>query len=173
MDAIAFIGEPGAVKIMALEVSAGRVTGGRLALYTAALHLLSKPTIQHVTALTPIAQMENPAATLTLAAASVVNKHCKMVVGCENTPAIKNILNILVGKLETQCTPTFSNNKAVTVLTTLKALGNVGYMAAEHAEKIVKCAKTEGVEVNVRFAAAMALKGAPCMTPVSFIIVYI
>lgn len=168
MDAVAFIGEPGAVKVMAQEVSAGRVTGGRTALYTAALHLLTKPTVNHVAALTPIAAMENPSSTLTLAAASVVNKYCKLANGCENTAAVKNILNLLVGKLETQCTPSFSNNNAVTVLTTLKALGNIGYMAPEHAEKMVKCAKTEGVEVNVRFAATMALGGSPCMATVSY-----
>merc|ERR1711970_126769 len=43
-------------------------------------------------------------------------------------------------------------------------------MAPEQAQKIVKCAKTEGVDINVRYAATMALKGIPCMTPVKNIL---
>ena len=167
MDAIAFIGEPGALKVIAQEVSAGRVTGGRTALYTAALHLLSKPTVNHVAALTPIAAMADPSSTLLVAAASVVNKHCKLVADCEQVPAVKNILNLVAGKLATQCTPAFSNSKPTTVLATLKTLGNIGYLATEHAEMIIKCAKTEGVETNVKFAALMALKGISCTPPVS------
>ncbi|CAL4232939.1 unnamed protein product [Meganyctiphanes norvegica] len=166
MDAIAFIGEPGALKVIAQEVNAGRVTGGRTALYTAALHLLTKPTAKHVAALTPIAAMEEPTSTLILAAASVVNKHCKHVSECENTPAVKNILNLLTGKLVKQCTASFSNSNPITVIATLKTLGNIGYLAAEHAEEVIKCAKTEGVETNVRFAATMVLKAAPCKNTV-------
>ncbi|CAL4158950.1 unnamed protein product [Meganyctiphanes norvegica] len=166
MDAIAFIGEPGALKVIAQEVNAGRVTGGRTALYTAALHLLTKPTAKHVAALTPIAAMEEPTSTLILAVASVVNKHCKLVSECENTPAVKNILNLLTGKLVKQCTASFSNSNPITVIATLKTLGNIGYLAAEHAEEVIKCAKTKGVETNVRFAAMMALKAAPCKNTV-------
>ena len=172
MDAIAFIGEPGALKVIAQEVSAGRVTGGRTALYTAALHLLSKPTCNHIKALTPIVAMEEPSSTLLLAAASVVHKHCKLVPnGCENNPNVdpdvKNILNILTNKLDKQCTPSFSNNNPVTVITTLKALGNIGFFAPEHLEKIIKCTKTEGVETNVRFASTLAIKNTACKAPVS------
>ena len=79
----------------------------------------------------------------------------------------KNILTILTDKLDQQCTPSFSNSNPITVLTTLKAIGNIGSFAPEHLEKVIKCAKTEGVETNVRFASTLAFKNTACKAPVS------
>ncbi|CAL4100089.1 unnamed protein product, partial [Meganyctiphanes norvegica] len=163
LDTIAFVGESGSLKVLAQEVAAGRVTGGRTALYTAALHLIWTPNVHHIKALKPIFAMEKPASPLLLAAATLVNSYCDGKSACMDEAPIREVLEILANKLDTQCTPAFSKENPSMALANMKTLGNIGHMTPKFAGKLVKCLSTEGVEVNVRFAAAMAVKAAPCM----------
>ncbi|CAL4060730.1 unnamed protein product, partial [Meganyctiphanes norvegica] len=167
LDAVAFVGEPGAFKVMAQEVAVGRTTGGRFGLYTIAVNILTKPTLDHVAALTPIFGMTDSNQLLSLAASTVVNRYCTQNEDCDQTAPVQEILNVLSAKLDTQCTPDFSNVETTQVLTTLKSMGNIGKTTTALFASVMKCALTEGIETNVRFAATMSLKGVSCSDTVT------
>ncbi|CAL4060714.1 unnamed protein product, partial [Meganyctiphanes norvegica] len=167
LDAVAFVGEPGAFKVMAQELAMGRTAGGRFGLYTVAVNLLTQPTLDHVAALTPIFGMTDSNQLLSLAASTVVNRYCTQNADCEQAAPVQEILNVLSAKLDTQCTPDFSNVETTQVLTTLKSVGNIGKTTTALFGSVMKCALTEGIETNVQVASTLSLKGVSCMEPVT------
>ena len=167
LDAVAFVGEPGAFKVMAQEIAAGRTTGGRMSMYTVAANLLTKPTLDHVAALTPIFEMPESNQLVSLAASTIVNRYCTQNADCDAAAPVKDILDLLSAKLNTQCTPEFSNVKTTQVLITLKSVGNIGKVTTELFDSVMKCALTAGIETNVQVAATLSLRGVTCIETVS------
>ncbi|CAL4060732.1 unnamed protein product, partial [Meganyctiphanes norvegica] len=86
---------------------------------------------------------------------------------CSRTAPVQEILNVLSAKLDTQCTPDFSNVETTQVLTTLKSVGNIGKTTTSLFDSVMKCALTEGIETNVQVASTLSLKGVTCMEPVT------
>ncbi|CAL4068498.1 unnamed protein product [Meganyctiphanes norvegica] len=166
LDVIVYIGKNGAVKIMAEEIAANRVSGGRLPMYAAAFHLLNDPSEDTIMALTPILLMTNPDPTAILSTGTVINKYCNKHSNCMESVSMKYIMNIISKKLQTQCTLEFSTENPKEVLGSLKALANIGTMPPEVAENVLKCVQLQEMKPNIRFTAAMVLKGAPCLNSV-------
>ncbi|ROT77687.1 vitellogenin [Penaeus vannamei] len=121
LDAIAFVHESGAVKVMVQEIESGRATGGRLALYTAALYLTPRPSIEAVEALKPVFESPRPMPSVALAAATMVNNYCRHTPHCNETAPVKEIADILAAKVQSQCSPSAGEEVEKEALATLKA----------------------------------------------------
>nr|QXJ08928.1 vitellogenin [Penaeus merguiensis]QXJ08931.1 vitellogenin [Penaeus merguiensis] len=165
LDAIAFVHESGAVKIMVQEIESGRATGGRLALYTAALYLTPRPNIEAVEALKPLFESPRPVPSVTLAAATMVNNYCRHTPHCNETAPVKEIAEILATKVQRQCSPSVGEEVEKEALATLKALGNMGVITPAVTRAAVGCIEQEGVETSIRVAATHVFRQTKCYRP--------
>ncbi|XP_047488789.1 vitellogenin-like [Penaeus chinensis] len=162
LDAIAFVHESGAVKVMVQEIESGRATGGRLALYTAALYLTPRPNIEAVEALKPLFESPRPVPSVALAAATMVNNYCRHTPHCNETAPVKEIAEILAAKVQRQCSPSAGEEVEKEALATLKALGNMGVIIPAVTRAAVGCIEQEGVETSIRVAAAHVFRHTQC-----------
>ncbi|XP_042241489.1 vitellogenin-like [Homarus americanus] len=162
LDAVSFIHESGAVKVMVDELVNGRATVGRAALYTAAFYLQPRPCIHAMMALKPMFESSQPLPRATLAAASMVNTYCRHNHHCYEEAPVKSLVEALGNKLQRQCSPSADERTQKAALATLKALGNMGVMTQEVARFVMTCVDTEGVKINVRVAAAQAFRQVKC-----------
>lgn len=167
LDAIAFLYESGAVKIMVQEIESGRATGGRLALYTAALYLTPRPDIEAVKALTPLFESPRPVPSVALAAATMVNNYCRHTPHCSEKAPVKRIAQILATKAQRQCSPSAGEQVEKEALATFKALGNMGVVTPAVTRAAVGCIEQEGVETSIRVAAAHVFRHTQCALYVS------
>ncbi|KAG7158183.1 Vitellogenin-like 9, partial [Homarus americanus] len=167
LDAVSFIHESGAVKVMVDELVSGRATVGRAALYTAAFYLHPRPTINDIETLLPVFQMIQPMPSITLAAASMVNTYCRHNPLCENETSIMIIAQALNNKIQSQCSPLSDEETQHAALITFKALGNMCVMTAEETTSAIRCMKTKDVELNVRVAAAQSFRQTKCKQPIT------
>ncbi|XP_069164339.1 vitellogenin-like [Procambarus clarkii] len=162
LDAVAFVHESGAVKVMAKELASGHASVERKALYTAALYLLPRPNIYAIAALKPLFESTHPLPLPTLAGASMVNTYCRHNHNCDELAPVKSLAEALGHKLQSQCSPSDDEQTEEAALTTLKALGNMGVMTQEVARSVFRCMETEGVKTNIRVAAAQAFRQTKC-----------
>ncbi|KAG7158180.1 Vitellogenin-like 6 [Homarus americanus] len=162
LDAVSFIHESGAVKVMVDELVSGRATVGRAALYTAAFYLQPRPCIHAMMALKPMFESSQPLPRATLAAASMVNTYCRHNHHCYEEAPVKSLAEALGNKLQRQCSPSADERTQKAALATLKALGNMGVMTQEVAKSVMTCVDTEGVKINIRVAAAQAFRQVKC-----------
>nr|AAM48287.1 vitellogenin [Metapenaeus ensis] len=164
-DAVAFVHESGAVKVMVEEIENGRATGGRLALYTAALYFTPRPNIKAVEALTPLFESARPKPTLMLAAASMVNKYCHLVPNCHQEAPVERIARELANKVERHCTPSAGEEAEEEIVAALKALGNMGVVTPAVTSAAVTCIEEHEVPTSIRVAAAEVFRQAKCYRP--------
>nr|UFQ72465.1 vitellogenin 3 [Procambarus clarkii] len=162
LDAVAFIHEAGAVKVMVKELTSGHASVDRKALYTAALYLLPRPCIHAMMALKPLFESTQLLPLPTLAGASMVNTYCRHNHNCDEIGPVKSLAEALGHKLQSQCSPSDDEETEKAALTTLKALGNMGVMTQEVARSVLRCMETEGVKTNIRVAAAQAFRQTKC-----------
>lgn len=167
LDAIAFVHESGAVKVMVQEIESGRATGGRLALYTAALYLTPRPSIEAVEALKPVFESPRPMPSVALAAATMVNNYCRHTPHCNETAPVKEIADILAAKVQSQCSPSAGEEVEKEALATLKALGNMGVITPAVIRAVVGVIEHEGIETGVRVAATHVFRHTQCTHYVS------
>ncbi|XP_042892354.1 vitellogenin-like [Penaeus japonicus] len=165
LDAVAFLHESGAVKVMVQEILNGRATGGRLALYTAALYLTPRPNIEAVKALTPLFESPRPMPSLLLAAASMVNHYCRHTPHCHQEAPVERIAEILAAKVEGHCSPSIGVEEKEEALAIFKALGNMGVVTPAVTRAAAQCIEKEGLETSIRVAAAQAFRQANCDRP--------
>ncbi|XP_063602733.1 vitellogenin-like [Penaeus indicus] len=165
LDAVAFLHESGAVKVMVHEIENGRATGGRLALYTAALYLIPRPNIEAVKALTPLFESPRPIPSLLLAAASMVHHYCRHNPACYEKAPVVRIAEILANRVQTHCSPSAGVEDNEVALAIFKAIGNMGVATPAVTRAAVHCIEEEGLETSVRVAAAQAFRLANCFRP--------
>nr|AAT01139.1 vitellogenin [Metapenaeus ensis] len=163
LDAVAFLHESGAVKVMVEEIENERATGGRLALYTAALYFTPRPNIEAVEALTPLFESARPKPTVMLAAASMINRYCHVTPHCHEKAPVKRIVHILAEKVERQCSSSAGEEAKEEVIAVLKALGNMGVVTPVVARAAVSCIEDKEVESHIRVAAAHVFRQANCL----------
>ncbi|XP_071528861.1 LOW QUALITY PROTEIN: uncharacterized protein [Panulirus ornatus] len=165
LDAVAFVHESGAVRVMVKELMEGRVTWGRTVLYTAALYLQPRPDSRAIEALTPIFESSQSFPYVTLAAASMVSTYCRHNPRCLDDPSVRSSAEALGDKLRHQCTSSSDYDSQRGALATLKALGNMGVMTPDVVKSTLKCLRTGDIETSVRVAAAQAFRKAKCYSP--------
>lgn len=169
LDAVAFLHESGAVKVMVQEIENGRATGGRLALYTAALYLIPRPSIEAVKALTPLFESPRPVPSVLLAAASMINHYCLHTPACHQKAPVARIAEILATRVQSHCSPSAGAEGEEVPLAFFKAIGNMGVATPAVTRAAVQCIEEEGLETSIRVAAAQAFRQANCFRPVSSI----
>nr|ACU51164.1 vitellogenin [Pandalus japonicus] len=162
LDAVAFIHEPGAVKVMVQELVSGRATGGRAALYTAALYFTPRPCIHSVEALKPLFENSQRFPRTTVAAASMVNTYCRQNPRCQEETPVRQLAQTLSNKVGQLCTPSEAEETRKEALVLLKALGNMGVMNSEIARPIIMCIEKEEAENSIRVAATQTFRNVHC-----------
>nr|XP_053642614.1 vitellogenin-like [Cherax quadricarinatus] len=162
LDAVSFVHESGAVKVMVKELVSERSTSSRVVLYTTAFYLLPRPCIHAMMALKPLFESTRPLAMPTLAAASMVNTYCRHNHNCHEQAPVRSLVEALGNKLRRQCSASNDEHTVKAALTTLKALGNMGVMTQEVTTSVLRCMETEGVEKRIRVAAAQAFRQTKC-----------
>ncbi|ROT61468.1 vitellogenin [Penaeus vannamei] len=165
LDAVAFLHESGAVKVMVQEIENGRATGGRLALYTAALYLIPRPSIEAVKALTPLFESPRPVPSVLLAAASMINHYCLHTPACHQKAPVARIAEILATRVQSHCSPSAGAEGEEVPLAFFKAIGNMGVATPAVTRAAVQCIEEEGLETSIRVAAAQAFRQANCFRP--------
>ncbi|XP_069949065.1 vitellogenin-like isoform X3 [Cherax quadricarinatus] len=161
LDAVSFA-ESGAVKVMVKELVSGQSPNSRVALYTAGLFLLPRPSIHAVMALKPLFETTRPLTMPILAAATMVNTYCRHNRNCHEQVPVRSLVEALGNKLQSECSASDDDLTVKAALTTLKALGNMGVMTQEVATSVLGCMETEEVEKSIRVAAAQAFRQAKC-----------
>lgn len=167
LDVISFVHESGAVPLMVKELTEGRASEGRVALYSAALYLTPRPTASSIEALRPLFQRPVLIPSVTLSAASMINTFCRQTSHCAKLPTIRVISEALNTKLLSQCSPFSDQEAQYTALLTLKALGNIGFVNQDISTNILRCMRTPGVPTPVRVAAAHTFRLMACQRGVS------
>nr|WEU75131.1 vitellogenin 4 [Macrobrachium rosenbergii] len=162
LDAIAFVFESGAVRVMVDELVSKEVSKGRHALYIAALHLTHRPNLEAVNAVMSLFNGTKSLPQTTLAAASLVNNYCRLHQNCEREAPIQEILEILGDKIERDCEYTSDDDAQEAALANLKALGNFGIIDTHYARVIIRCLERVEANTDVRIAAAEAFRNAKC-----------
>nr|ABB89953.1 vitellogenin [Penaeus monodon] len=165
LDAVAFLHESGAVKVMVHEIENGRATGGRLALYMAAVYLTPRPNIEAVKALTPLFEALKPSPSLLLAAASMVNNYCRHTPACYEEAPVARIAEILATRVQSHCSPSAGAEDKEVALAIFKAVGNMGVITPAVTRAAVACIEQEGVETSIRVAAAHVFRQTKCYRP--------
>ncbi|ROT61462.1 vitellogenin [Penaeus vannamei] len=156
LDAVAFLHESGAVKVMVQEIENGRATGGRLALYTAALYLIPRPSIEAVKALTPLFESPRPVPSVLLAAASMINHYCLHTPACHQKAPVARIAEILATRVQSHCSPSAGAEGEEVPLAFFKAIGNMGVATPAAVEKLVDIAVRPAFDTEVRIASYLA-----------------
>nr|AHD26978.1 vitellogenin 2 [Pandalus japonicus] len=162
LDAVAFIYEPGAVKVMVQELLSGKATGGRAALYTAALYFTPRPCIHSVEALKPLFENCQRFPRTAVAAASMVNTYCRQNPRCQEETPVRELAQTLSNKVGQQCSPPGNEETRKEALVLLKALGNMGVMNSEIARPLVQCIEKEEADKSIRVAATQAFRNVQC-----------
>ncbi|ROT84826.1 vitellogenin [Penaeus vannamei] len=164
LDAVAFLHESGAVKVMVQnrEWTSNR---GRLALYTAALYLIPRPSIEAVKALTPLFESPRPVPSVLLAAASMINHYCLHTPACHQKAPVARIAEILATRVQSHCSPSAGAEGEEVPLAFFKAIGNMGVATPAVTRAAVQCIEEEGLETSIRVAAAQAFRQANCFRP--------
>lgn len=162
LDAVAFVQEAGAVKVMVQELISGKATGGRAALYTAAFYFAPRPCIHVMKALKPLFENYQRFPRATVAAASMVNTYCRHNPRCQEEEPVKQLAEALSNKVQQQCSPSGDEHAREEGLVLLKALGNMGVMNSEVASPIIQCIKAEGADNSIRVAATQSFRNVKC-----------
>ncbi|XP_076031480.1 vitellogenin-like [Oratosquilla oratoria] len=161
LDAIAFLGESGAVPVMMEEISQGVASPGRTALYATALHMMARPNALAIKSLAPLVTMDHPPKTVLLAAASMVSTYIRQHPRYREEGLVDEIIMLATSKLAETCHGATPEEREHAKLL-LKGLGNVGYFPEPVAATVKQCYHDISVETSVRVAAAQAFRKVPC-----------
>ncbi|XP_076031478.1 vitellogenin-like [Oratosquilla oratoria] len=161
LDAIAFLSESGAVPVIVEEISQGRASSGRTALYAAALHMMPRPNAFAIKSLAPLVTMDHPPKTVLLAAASMVSTYIRQHPRYREEGLVDEIIMLATSKLAETCHGATPEEREHAKLL-LKALGNVGYIPEPVSSTIKQCIHDVSVETSVRVVAAQAYRKVPC-----------
>nr|WRM33326.1 vitellogenin 4 [Palaemon carinicauda] len=162
LDAVAFVYESGAVRVMVEELVGREMSKGRQTLYIAALHMTHRPNLEAVDAVMSLFNGTKSLPQTTLAAASLVNNYCRLHQNCERETPIQQILEILGDKIERDCAYTSDDNAQEAALGNLKALGNFGIINTHYARVVIRCMERVEANIDVRIAAAEAFRNTKC-----------
>ncbi|XP_064079927.1 vitellogenin-like [Macrobrachium nipponense] len=163
LDAVAFIHEPGAVKVMVNELTSGRATRIRTGLYTVAFFLTTQPNRPSVASLRPLFEISNPnLSSAVLGAAAMVGVYCHHNRHCYRDPAVQQLSETLSQKIQEKCSSTADKLITEEAIASLKALGNIGVITPEVADTVFKCLESEHVRNQVRINAAYSFRNVKC-----------
>lgn len=163
LDIIAFIHEPGAVKVMVNELTNGRATRIRTGLYTVAFFLTTQPNRPSIASLQPLFEISNPSlSSAVLGAAAMVNVYCHHNPHCYRDPAVQQLSETLSQKIQEKCSSSADKLVIEEAVASLKALGNIGVITPEVADTVFKCLESEHVGNQVRINAAYAFRNVKC-----------
>lgn len=176
LDAMAMVGNAGAVHIMVDEATSGRISGGRSVMYTLGLQLMRNPSIHSIKAVEPLFSSkysEHVSPSMTLAAGSLVRKYCAVHPHCLQDAPVQSILQQLTKTLRMSCSASSTRESKLKALTALKTIGNIANITNSVESAVLKCIKSGQVDVYVRAAATEAYRHASCHNQVRIIIRYI
>ncbi|XP_064080211.1 vitellogenin-like [Macrobrachium nipponense] len=162
LDSLAFIHEPGAVKVMVQELISGRAKAGQSALYASAFYLMPRPSIQAVQALKPLFENYQHFPRTTVAAASMVNTYCRLNPRCHDKAQVKDLVHTLSSKVHMLCSHPAKEEGREEALVLLKALGNMGVMTTEAAHPLIQCIEEEEADRSIRMEATQAFRNVQC-----------
>lgn len=163
LDAISETINAGAINVMVQEI----LNDNRLIRYTWRLHTIPRVCIHGVEAIIPLFQNDTLPITVTMAAGTVVKKYCEQE-GCTTEKPILEIMSIIKNKLQTSCALSQQNpSHKMIALAQLKALGNIKNATMEVREAVVECFQQPRADMNVRLAAAEALRVLSCRDEVN------
>ena len=166
-DAVAFMENSAAVKIMTEHLLKRTTTGGRSLLYIASLHMIQRPTIQTVKNVIPLLTSSDAPKSAVLAAGAVINKYCKHNSECQKEEPMKELYEILSQKVSSYCKSSSSSDESQEkAMTLLKSIGNMGNMSQSLEMSLIKCLETSE-NIPVRIAAAQSFRSSRCDTKVN------
>ncbi|KAK7073325.1 hypothetical protein SK128_006657 [Halocaridina rubra] len=163
LDALAFIREPSAVKLMVNELVTGRATRERNALYTAAFYLTSRPNRASVEALQPLFATFNPhISSATLGASVMVGTFCRHHADCTLETSVKKLVEKLSLIIQETCSSSADGSNHKESVAALKALGNIGVMTPSVIDIVLACLHNENIYNGIRISAAQAFRNVEC-----------
>ena len=163
LDAVSYTINAGAIPVMVNELK----NGSRVIQYTMRLHTLPQVCIHGVRYVQPLFEDDHLPISVTMAAGSVVNRHCAME-SCHSAEPVKHIMSIVAGKIKKSCAKSGSNEtQSKITLAQLKAVGNMKNATLELRSAIEECFKTKIASQIVKLAAAEALRVLPCNAKVN------
>ncbi|XP_066964619.1 vitellogenin-like [Macrobrachium rosenbergii] len=162
LDLLAYVQEANVVKLMVKEIVSGHTTGGRAALYTAALYFTPRPSLQAIEAVKPLFEQTKRFPMASLAAASMVNTYCKHHPHCQQEAPVRQAAETLSHKIQEHCSSHGSLETQKICLALLKSLGNMGVMTSEVARTVINIIEKKEVKLVIRETAAQAFRNAKC-----------
>jgi len=160
LDVLGMAGTPGAVKMMAEFMQNGERKELH-AQWLASLSYMTKPTEETVKAMIPVVENADvkQAKQVYLRVSAMTNTFCKLHgEGCEEVPAVRKLLGVLVSKLGAGCSADREQ-----VVAALKALGNLGVMA-DFGEQVFQCMTRQSTDLQLYTMTAFRKVCQPKMT---------
>lgn len=144
MDVLGMAGNTGSVEMIAKFIQNGEHKEHHEK-WLKSMAYLAKPTQEMVSAMIPVVQAADAknAKSIFLPVSAMANTLCKLQHDeCDQVAVIKQLLSVLVKKLEDDC----SGDRAV-IVATLKALGNLG-VTGGYQDKIMQCLNDKPTDIR-------------------------
>nr|WEU75130.1 vitellogenin 3 [Macrobrachium rosenbergii] len=162
LDILAYVQEASTVKLMVREMTSGQTSGGRAALYTAALYFTPRPSLHAVEAVKPLLEQCEQFPMACLAGATMIHTYCRHHSHCQLESPVRQAAETLSRKVQENCSSRGSEETEKACLTSLKSLGNMGVVNSEVARNVISIIEKRELENVVRVAAAQAFRNAKC-----------
>ncbi|XP_018494601.2 apolipophorins [Galendromus occidentalis] len=144
LDVLGMAGSTGSIEMIAKFIQNGEHKEHHQK-WLKSLAYISNPTQDMVQAMIPVVQSAGPesAKSILLPVSAMAHTFCKtQYEECDQTAAIKQLLSVLVKKLDNDC----SGDRAI-IVATLKALGNLGVTGGYH-NKIMQCMNDKPTDIR-------------------------
>lgn len=159
-DALPYIGNEGAVKIMVKKIQSSSVSKLHRALWATSFAFIEDPTEGAISAAVPLLDYEKAGKQALLGVTAMCNNYCSKNTNCEHTRAIQEVISSLTRYLGYGCKASGKRERDQ-VITALKAFGNVGRVG-DASRQILQCATQTSNDITVRLAAIEAFRRTPC-----------
>uniref|UniRef100_A0A1I8HY32 Vitellogenin domain-containing protein n=1 Tax=Macrostomum lignano TaxID=282301 RepID=A0A1I8HY32_9PLAT len=156
-DALPMVSTAAATAMMKELVLSGKISSTISEMWLTSLAFVQQPERAMLESLLPLLEAENPSQQAQLGIGALVHQYCKSRSECSKDPIVKSIGAALQRLLGRDC----STGDRKALLTTLKAIGNAGYLI-DLMPTLVQCVNREANLVEVRVAAIEALRRTPC-----------
>ncbi|KAH9496816.1 hypothetical protein Btru_010355 [Bulinus truncatus] len=165
MDALPMVETSGSVEVMVQMLLSGDVSSSQADFWLNTLHFVRKPTSDMIKQLLSLIKEEKFQLKSLLPVSSLIKTFCQSGSDCLTNPQVRDILNVLENILDNKC----QGKDEKLILTTLRAIGNLGY-SDRLANKLKECIQSKNTHMNARVFAAQAYTAVSCSTDREFLI---
>ncbi|GFO10950.1 apolipophorin short isoform [Plakobranchus ocellatus] len=159
LDALPAVASRAALRLMTSLLTSGDVTGARAKMWLTSLAFISAPTSSMLKEVQSLLHHESTRLGALLPVSALIHNFCRHHGQCSRHQGVADLVTLIEEGVGSSCDGGGKNTEEV--LLSLRALGNVGFVASA-AELINKCMANASYPLSLRVAAAQSFRRMPC-----------